>query len=168
MQKKFLEAGKIVNTFGVTGELKVQSWCDSAEVLLDFDTLYFSPTEPVQVTKAMVHKGMVIMRIAGINNCNDAERLKGKMLYLDRDDIELPEDLVFIQDIIGFTVFDQRTQEVIGTLKEVLPNPAHDMYIIRRQGKPEALIPACEPFLIGVDMIEKRITVETMEGLLDA
>lgn len=167
MEKKFLEAGKIVNTFGVTGELKVQSWCDSAEVLLDFDTLYLSPTQPLAVTKAAVHKGHVIMRVEGVNTCEAAERLKGKVIYLDRDDIDLPEDLVFIQDIIGFAVFDQRTNEVIGKLKEVLPNPAHDMYIIQRQGKPEALIPACHPFLVSVDTAEKRITVATLEGLIE-
>ena len=70
MQKQFLEAGKIVNTHGVTGDIKVQSWCDSPEVLTDFDTLYLSPSEPVQVKKAYVHKGCVIMQI-GRASCRE-------------------------------------------------------------------------------------------------
>ena len=85
MKKQFLEAGKIVNTHGVTGEIKVQSWCDSPEVLLDFDTLYLSPTEPVQVKKSYVHKNCVIMRLEGVNTCEAAEALKNRVLYLDRE-----------------------------------------------------------------------------------
>ena len=69
MRKQFLEAGKIVNTHGVSGDVKVQSWCDTPEVLAQFDTLYFSPSEPVQVRKATVHKGCVIMRLAGVSTC---------------------------------------------------------------------------------------------------
>ena len=92
MKKQFLEAGKIVNTHGVAGEVKVQSWCDSPEVLLDFDTLYLSPTEPVQVKKSYVHKNCVIMRLEGVDTCEAAEALKNRVLYLDREDVELPDD----------------------------------------------------------------------------
>lgn len=168
MQKQFLEAGKIVNTHGVTGDIKVQSWCDSPEVLTDFDTLYLSPSEPVQVKKAYVHKGCVIMHLAGVNTCEAAEALRNRVLYLNREDIDLPEDLVFIQDMIGLTVYDERTESVIGTLKEVLTtNPAHDMYVIRREGASDALIPACDPFLVSVDLEAGRLTVRTIEGLIE-
>lgn len=168
MQKQFLEAGKIVNTHGVTGDIKVQSWCDSPEVLTDFDTLYLSPSHPVQVKKAYVHKGCVIMHLAGTDTCEAAEALRGKVLYLNREDIDLPEDLVFIQDMIGLTVYDERTESVIGTLKEVLTtNPAHDMYVVRRTDAPDALIPACAPFLVSVDLEAGRVTVRTIEGLIE-
>ena len=168
MRKQFLEAGKIVNTHGVSGDVKVQSWCDTPEVLAQFDTLYFSPSEPVQVRKATVHKGCVIMRLAGVSTCEAVEALKGRVLYLNRADVDLPDDLVFIQDMIGLTVYDVRTESVIGTLKEVLTtNPAHDMYVIRREGAPDALIPACPPFLVSVDLDAGRLTVRTIEGLLE-
>ena len=168
MRKQFLEAGKIVNTHGVSGDVKVQSWCDTPEVLAQFDTLYFSPSEPVQVRKATVHKGCVIMRLAGVSTCEAAEALKGRVLYLNRADVDLPDDLVFIQDMIGLTVYDARTESVIGTLHDVLTtNPAHDMYVVRRPGKPDALIPACPPFLVSVDLDAGRLTVRTIEGLLE-
>lgn len=167
MQKQFLEAGKIVNTHGVTGEIKVQPWCDSPEVLIDFDTLYLSPTEPVQVKKAYVHKNCVVMRLTGVDTCEAAEALKNRILYLNRDDVELPEDLVFIQDILGLTVFDTRTEETIGTLRDVNQGAGHDLYIIRRDGKPDALIPACKPFLKNIDLEKGIITVETIEGLIE-
>ena len=66
MKKQFLEAGKIVNTHGVTGDIKVQSWCDTPDVLTTFDTLYLSPEKPVKVKKSYVHKGCVIMHLAGV------------------------------------------------------------------------------------------------------
>lgn len=167
MQKQFLEAGKIVNTHGVTGEVKVQSWCDSPEVLLDFDTLYLSPSEPVKVLKAYVHKNCVILRLEGVNTCEAAEALKNKVLYLNREDVELPEDLVFIQDILGLPVFDARTGETIGKLRDVNQGAGHDLYIIQRDGKPDALIPACKPFLKDIDLEKGVITVETIEGLIE-
>ena len=167
MQKQFLEAGKIVNTHGVTGEVKVQSWCDSPEVLLDFDTLYHAPSEPVKVLKAYVHKNCVILRLEGVNTCEAAEALKNKVLYLNREDIELPEDLVFIQDILGLPVFDARTGETIGKLRDVNQGAGHDLYIIQRDGKPDALIPACKPFLKDIDLENGVITVETIEGLIE-
>ena len=167
MQKQFLEAGKIVNTHGVTGEVKVQSWCDSPEVLLDFDTLYLSPSEPVKVRKAYVHKNCVILRLEGVNTCEAAEALKNKVLYLNREDVELPEDLVFIQDILGLPVFDARTGETIGKLRDVNQGAGHDLYIIQRDGKPDALIPACKPFLKDIDLEKGVITVETIEGLIE-
>lgn len=167
MKKRYLEAGQIVNTHGVTGEVKVQSWCDTPEVLTDFDTLYNEAKQPLHVKRAYVHKGCVIMRLEGVDTCEAAEALRGTVLYLDREDVDLPEDLVFVQDMLGLPVYDRRTRETVGTLKEILPNPAHDMYVVRREGKPDALIPACAPFLVEVDLEGGRIVVETIEGLIE-
>ena len=165
--KKFLEAGKIVNTHGISGEVKVQSWCDSPDVLLDFDVLYFSPNQPVEVTNAYVHKGNVIMRLKGINDCNAAEALKNKILYLDREDVELPDDLVFIQDIIGLPIFDERTNEIVGKLRDVLTtNPAHDLYEIECPDQALVYVPACAPFLQLVDLEAGQIIIRSIEGLL--
>lgn len=165
--KQFLEAGKIVNTHGIAGEVKVQSWCDSPEVLLEFDTLYFAPDQPVKVLNAYVHKGNVIMRLDGVRSCDDAEALRNRILYLNRDDVDLPDDLVFIQDMIGLEIYDERLGEVVGTLRDVLTaNPAHDMYEIDRPDGSTALVPACAPFLQSVDLDAGRITIRSIEGLL--
>lgn len=167
MKKRYLETGKIVNTHGVTGEVKVQSWCDSPEVLAGFDTLYDAEKKLFRVQKAYVHKGCVIMRLEGVNTCEAAEALRGTVLYLDRKDVDLPEDLVFVQDMLGLPVYDRRLAQDIGTLKEVIANPAHDMYVVAREGKKDALIPACAPFLVEVDLEGGRIIVETIEGLIE-
>lgn len=167
MKKRYLEAGQIVNTHGVAGEVKVQSWCDTPEVLADFDTLYDENRKPFRVQKSFVHKGCVIMRLEGVTTCEAAEALRGTVLYIDRESIDLPEDLVFVQDILGLPVFDRRTETTVGTLREVLPNPAHDMYVIAREGQKDALIPACAPFLVEVDLEGGQIVVETIEGLIE-
>ena len=112
MPKKFLEAGKIVGTHGVRGDLKVQSWCDSPEVLCDFDTLYLDEKTPVTVEKAQVHKNVVLMHIKGIDTVEAAEAMRNKVLHLDREDVELPEDLVFIQDILGARVCTEEGEEI--------------------------------------------------------
>lgn len=168
MQKEFLEAGKIVNTHGVTGEIKVQAWCDSPEVLTDFDTLYRADGTPVAVTKAFVHKGCTVLRLAGIDTMEQAEALRGEVLYLRRSDVDLPENLVFIQDILGCTVFDERTDCVVGTLRDVLTNnPAYDLYEIAREDNRLCYVPAIQPFLKDVDLDARRITICSIEGLLD-
>ena len=90
MPKKFLEAGKIVGTHGIRGDLKVQSWCDTPEVLCDFDTLYLDEKTPVEVKSAQVHKNVVLMHLKGVDTVEAAEKLRGKILHLDRDDVDLP------------------------------------------------------------------------------
>lgn len=168
MPKQFLEAGKIVGTHGVRGDLKVQSWCDSPEVLCDFDTLYLDEKTPVTVEKAQVHKNVVLMHLTGIDTVEAAEALRGRVLHLDREDVDLPEDLVFIQDILGFTVHDRRTESDVGKLRDVLTsNPAHDMYEIKTPEGRLVYVPAAKPFLQEIDMQAGVIYIESIEGLLE-
>ena len=141
MPKKFLEAGKIVGTHGIRGDLKVQSWCDTPEVLL---------------------------HLKGVDTVEAAEKLRGKILHLVRDDVDLPEDLVFIQDILTFKVYDLRVDRVIGHIRDVLTsNPAHDMYEIAGEDGRLIYIPAIKPFLKEIDMDAGIVYVESIEGLIE-
>ena len=168
MPKKFLEAGKIVGTHGIRGDLKVQSWCDTPEVLCDFDTLYLDEKTPVEVTSAQVHKNVVLMHLKGVDTVEAAEKLRGKILHLDSDDVDLPEDLVFIQDILTFKVYDLRVDRVIGHIRDVLTsNPAHDMYEIAGEDGRLIYIPAIKPFLKEIDMDAGIVYVESIEGLIE-
>ena len=168
MPKQFLEAGKIVGTHGIRGDLRVQSWCDSPEVLGEFDTLYLDETTPVTVTRAQVHKNIVLMHLAGVDSPEAAEALRGRVLHIDRADVELPEDLVFIQDILGFAIFDRRLDREIGRLRDVLTdNPAHDMYEVKTHEGRLVYIPAAKPFLQEIDMEKGVIYIESIEGLVE-
>ena len=160
-KKQFLEAGRIVNTHGVRGEVKIQPWADSPEFLKDFGTLYIDGA-PVKVRSARVHKGCVIASLEDIDDVNGAMRLKGKLVSIDRRDAKLPEGGYFIQDIIGARVVDENGAEV-GTLAEVLNLPGSDAYVVR--GEREILIPAVPQFILSRDIDAGVITVRMMEGL---
>ncbi len=165
MKKQYLEIGKIVNTHGIAGDVKVQPWCDSPSFLAEFDTLYWETGEPLSIQQARVHKGCVILRIEGVDSIDQAETLRNRVLYMNRDDVTLPEDLVFIQDILGYRVFDQRLNRVLGTLSDVLQNPANDIYVVRDDAGRQYLIPAVPAFLQGIDHETECITVRSIEGM---
>ena len=104
------------------------------------------------------------MRAEGIDSMEKATALRERILYINREDIELPEDLVFIQDIIGLSVYDQRLERVMGTLKDVLTNPANDVYVIQ-DGDKQYLVPAVREFLKDVDLEKGLITICTIPGM---
>ena len=101
MQKNLLEIGKVVNIHGLRGDVKIQPWCDSAGFLCEFDTLYRADGTPMSVASARAHKGMAVVRFAGIDTPEQAEALRNTVLYMNRADVELDADTYFIRDLIG-------------------------------------------------------------------
>lgn len=164
MKKKYLEAGEIVNTHGIRGNIKIYPWSADAELLKTFKTLYMGKNgeKPVKVKSAYVHKGCVIAAIEGVDDVNQAMTLKGKVLYFDREDAGLEEGEFFLDDIIGAKVVTEDGEEV-GTLTEVLQNPTQDVYVIK--GEKEHLIPAVDEFILDVDVDGECITVHMIEGM---
>lgn len=165
MKQRFLEAGKIVNTHGIRGEIKVQPWCDEPELLTQLETLYLDQ-RPVRVQRARVHKGCVLMQLEGIGDIDSAAALKNKILYLDREDVDLPEESVFIQDLLGMRVYDAFHGRQVGTLRAVLPLPAGDVYEIA-EGDKTHLVPARAPFLQEIDEENGIIHICTIEGMIE-
>lgn len=91
MRKQFLEIGKIVATQGLGGEVRVQYYCDSADVICSFDRLFLGKDkQELEVEKARPHKTLAVLKLGGIDNVDEAKTIVGKMLYMDRDDVELP------------------------------------------------------------------------------
>lgn len=160
--KKFIEAGKIVNTHGINGEVKIQPWCDSAEFLCGFDCLYINET-PFKVQSASVHKNCVIARLEGVAAVGMAMALKNSIVCIQRADVQLGEGEYFIADIIGLPVYDEESGAQIGTLSEVLEYPASKIYVV--SGSPERLIPAVPEFIRKVDTVNRAIYVRLIEGM---
>lgn len=163
MKNQFLEAGEIVNTHGIQGEVKIVPWCDTPEFLCGFDTLYIDGA-PVKVRAARSHKGNVLARLEGVDDVNAAMRLKGKRVSIDRTGVELPDGRHFIADLIGLTVLNDDTGEELGTIADVLTPPAHEVYVVRGKGK-EYLIPAVDAFLRGTNVEEGWVRVHLIEGM---
>lgn len=163
--KRYLESGKIVNTHGIKGELKVYPWCDSPEFLLDFDRIFIDEVSHT-VLSMRVHKNMLIMQLEGISDINDARRYINKVVFIDRHDAQLEDGAFFIQDIIGFPVFDENGIQ-LGILREVLSKPAGDIYVVAQsaEDKNERLIPAVPEFIKKVDLERGQIVVSLIEGM---
>ena len=161
MKYKFIEAGEIVNTHGVRGEVKIMPWTDTPEFLRAIKTLYIDG-RAVRVLAARVHKGAVLATLEGVADVNAAMRLKGKRVFIDRDDAALPEGRFFIQDIIGAEVVTE-TGERVGTLTEAIDAPAGMIYVVR--GDAEHLIPAVPEFILHTDVDNGVITVRLIEGM---
>ena len=165
MKKQYLETGKIVNVHGLKGEVKVYPWGDSPELLCDFDILYTNQgKQPIQIEYARVQKNMVIMKIKGIDTVEQANQLRNKVLYLNRDDLLLDDDTYFIQDLIGLEVFDADDNTFYGILSDVLETGANDVYTIKNEElHKEFLIPAIPQVVISTDIENNIMKIKPLE-----
>ena len=165
MKNQYLDAGKIVNTHGIRGEIKVFPLCDGPEFLLEFDR-FFIEGEEIKVLSSRVHKNTTLMRLEGIDNIDMAEAMRGKVLQIACDDIELEEGQYFIEDLIGMKVIDADTGKEYGTLKSVLQTGANDVYEI--QGKDRIyLVPKIDEVVLNTDLESETITIRPLKGLFD-
>jgi len=166
-RKPFLEAGQIVGTHGVRGEVRVQSWCDSPEIFASLKTLYWDAagTQPVRV-KSRVHKNLALAKLEGVDTVQDASVLRGRILYLNRRDLDLG-DRYFIQDLVGLSVVDADSGTVYGELTDVSNTGANDIYHMRTPDDREILIPVIPDIIRRVDIDGGRIAICPMKGLFD-
>ena len=165
MPQQYLEVGKVTNTHGIMGEVRVQPWADSPEFLCRFKTLYVDKTHwPIRVERARVHKNMVILKLEGVTDVPGALAMRNAILYIDRDDAHLPEGSFFLADIMGLEVRDAQSGQVLGKVADVLTLPANNVYVVRG-GEREILIPAVPQFIAETNVDGGYLRVNMMEGL---
>lgn len=164
-KENMLECGKILNTHGIHGELKIEPWCDDAlNFFGQIKTIYIDGA-PRTLLSARAHKTFILACIEGVDCPEDAMVLKNKIISISRDEVSLPDDYYFVADILGFDVFDLRTNAIIGKLDYVQDMPAHDMYVIKSEGG-EILVPAVPEFVEKVDFENKQLVLKTIKGML--
>ena len=165
-----LEVGKIINTHGLKGEVKVAAWTDTPDVFEDLDAVYLKKrTEHVKLTIKNVkyQKNNLIVKFAEYNDINDVEVLKNSVLYAERSALgELPDGVYYIADLIGMTV-KKENGEVIGKIKDVIQTGANDVYVVAREKQKDMLIPVIDEVVLSVDTEICEVTVSLMEGLED-
>lgn len=167
-KQAYLEAGQIVGTHGVRGEVRIQPWCDSPELFATLTTLYWDKGErPVRV-KARPHKNIALAKLEGVDTVQDAAALRGKVLWLAREDLRLPPDRYFIRDLLGMTIVDADNGQAYGVLTDVSETGANYVYHMKSAatGK-EILIPAVPPVILGVDLDTGLIRMRPLKGLFD-
>ena len=166
-QKPYLEAGQIVGTHGVRGEVRVQPWCDSPQQFATFKKLYWDNQgkQPIKL-KARPHKNIALVLLEGIDTVEAAQVLRGKMLYVDRKDLKLPKGHYLVQDLIGLTIVDADTGVTYGTLTDVSQTGANAVYHMKTD-KGEVLIPAIPDVVVSIDLEKETLYLRPMKGLLD-
>ena len=136
--------------------------------LCEFDTLYFDKgAKPVEITKSRVQKNIVVMKIAGIDTPEQAQNVRNKILYMDRNDVELEKGSYFVQDLIGLEVTDNDSGESYGKLCEVSFTGANDVYHIKGADGTVRLIPAIPDVVISTDIEKGIMKIHVLEGLFD-
>ena len=160
-KQQYIEAGKIVNTHGVAGEVKIEVWLDSPQLLRRCGRIFLNGAEK-KLLSGKVQKNFLIAKLEGVDDVNAAMGLKGKTVTVDRNDVRLPKGTFFVQDILGASVRDEQGRE-IGKLTDVLERPASNIYVV--QGEQEHLIPAVPAFILNTDAEAGVITVRLIEGM---
>ncbi len=160
--QQLLDAGELVSTHGVQGELKLLPWTDSPEFLLDFDRLSIDGRW-YAVERSRVQKTCVLLKLRGVDDVDAARALRGKTVFLDRADVKLDKETYFIQDLIGLRVIDQNGAE-IGTITEVIQLPKHDVYVVRGADG-EYQIPAVKEFIKKTDVEAGTVEAVLIEGM---
>lgn len=160
-KQRYLEAGQIVNTHGIRGEVKIMPWMDSAEALQRFRTVYIGG-QAVKVRSSRVHKGCLIALLEGVDDVNAAMALKNKTVCIDRKDARLPKGRFFIADLLGAKVLDEDGGE-LGAVADVMELPAQKILVVR--GEREILIPMVDEFVKDIDIQNGVVTVHLIEGM---
>ena len=166
--KQFLEVGMVNNTHGIKGEMKFTLWCDDISYLKQLKVLYLDDKgeKPVKIISVRPQKNVAILKLEGINTIEQAEELKGRVLYCNRDDAVIDENANYIADLIGCYVVDIDTEEEYGQVKDVLNYGSCDIYDVESWGK-HTLIPATPDIVKEINTEYQVIRIKKMKGLFD-
>jgi len=167
--EQLLQVGVISSTHGVRGEVKVFPTTDDVKrfkklkkVILDTGKEHML----LEVESVKFFKQFAILKFKGIDNINDIEKYKGKSLLVDREHaVKLQKDEYFVADMIGMEVYTD-DGNLFGTLKEVMPTGANDVYCIDTNEGQEVLIPAIKQCILDVDIEQRKMTIHLLKGLV--
>ncbi len=161
-----LEIGQVVNTHGIRGEIKIQPWCDDPIIFNELEYIYLDD-ERYRVLKTRLHKNCEIVAVEGINNINDAELLRNKIVTVPREALgELPEGVYYVADLLGLEV---RTTDgkILGKIGDVIRTGSNDVYQVKCPGRKDILIPVIEEAVREVNIDGGYVIVYLMKGLVD-
>lgn len=158
MKLLYLEAGEIVTTHGVRGEMKVLPWADGPDFLCDFERVRIDGKE-YAVESCRIQKTCNLLKLKGIETMEDAQKLRGKTVEIYREDA--PADLIFAAELINMDVVSYGQH--IGKVTDVLDYPGNKVYVVK--GEHEYMIPAVKAFVLSIDLDQNLMEVRLIEGM---
>ena len=168
MKKQYLDSGKIVGTHGIKGEVRIEPWCDSPEFLCAFKKLYLDENGQTFIeVKSRPHKNITLAKIKGVDTIEEAEKFRGKIVYINRADITLDEGVNFVQDLIGLEVKDAENGNVYGKITDVLRTGANDVYEITDSNNKKYLAPVIDEVVAEINVDGGFVLIRPMKGIFD-
>lgn len=167
--ENYFEIGKIVNTQGVRGEVRILPSTDDIkrfEALKEIKAYKNNKPRELVIEKIRYHKNFVIAKFKDIDTMNDGELLKDYVIRVDDEDaIPLDDDEYFIRDLMGLNVYEDDI--LIGIIKDIIVTGANDVYVIGNEDKKDILIPAIKQCIVNIDIKNKKMEVKLLKGLVD-
>ena len=158
MKLEFIEAGEIVTTHGIKGEVKVMPWVDGPEILCEFDRCRIAGKE-YEIENCRVQKTCNLVKLSGIDTMEAAQAMRGKVVELYREDID--DEVIFAAELIGVEVYADGL--LLGKITEVLDYPGNSVYVVN--GEHEYMIPAVNQFILSTDLEANTMQVKIIEGM---
>lgn len=158
MKLPFIEAGEIVTTHGVRGEVKVLPWVDSPDILCEFDRCRIGGVE-YKIESCRIQKTCNLVKLQGVDTMELAQAMRGKTVELYREDID--DEVIFAAELIGVEVYCEG--EKLGSITDVLDYPGNSVYVV--SGEHEYMIPAVRQFILSTDLDANRMQVKIIEGM---
>ncbi|MCX7710384.1 MAG: ribosome maturation factor RimM [Clostridia bacterium] len=164
------DIGKIVNTHGVKGEVKIKPFTDDPQRYTKLKWVYVDfngNLAKMHLESVKFFKGMVIVKFKEITDLNAAEALKGAVLKIDRENaVKLPKDAFFICDLIGCEVFEESGYP-LGKLTDILKTGSNDVFVVKGENNREVLVPALKSVVKEISLENNKMVVQLPEGLID-
>ncbi|MBM7613635.1 ribosome maturation factor RimM [Alkaliphilus hydrothermalis] len=165
---KKLKVGRIINTHGIKGGLKVTPLTDELERFAELEWVYIEGVEgKFYINKVQYQKNNAIITFKDLDDINLVEKFKTKFLYIDESQKrELPEDTFYISDIIGLKAYTV-DHVYLGKVKDILQAGSNEVYIIANEDGKEYLIPSVKEFIPVIDIEGGKIIVDPIEGMIE-
>ncbi|WP_373232063.1 ribosome maturation factor RimM [Cohnella sp.] len=171
-EERLLNIGKVVNTHGIKGEVKVWPQTDFPEVRFKVGNklLMFPPESgqpiTIEIVSSREQKKMFILKLKGFDNINQVEKYKGWELKVsEAERVELDEGEYYFRDIIGCAV-ETDDGEPLGIITDILSPGANDIWVVKLTKGKELLLPVIDDVVLDVDIVARKVQVHLMEGLL--
>ena len=166
--KDILEIGQIVNTRGLRGEVKVNSFSQDSKRFEKIDVIYIKENNELKsykIEKVTYNKNQVILKLENINHIDYAEKLRNKYIYVKKSQLEeLPEGVYYISDLIGLDVYDEKNN-YLGKVDDIFSTKSNDVYVIKNELGVTKLLPGTDEVIKNIDLDNKKIIVNLIKGL---